>query len=333
MKTKIIIGGIPISEDFRVMPGAGIAKNLVDVKRLCENEDIQILLFGSITLLSRTGNPGNIFFVDPFGNYTVNSVGMTNSGLGGYQHTLKEIVNYVHSKGKKIVVSIASVDHVKDYIPLLALVAQSGADGCELNYGCPNVLDGGKQHAIASFNPPVMQTSLSLMKEKFGMFMIPIWVKLSLLVIVPNALRIVNHGDTTIDVKLDVELMNKVSKVINDFDFIKAVVCTNTLGSIRVQDEGGKPVLGPNPDNPNLSGGLAGLIIHKYSVEQARLMRHLLNKEIDIIGAGGVINGQTTDDFMKVGTVGVQVVSTYWVKNNPVIFSEIGADYYENYTK
>ena len=48
-KILYTVGGF--KDAFRVMPGAGIAKTLEDVKRLLANKDITFIILGSITVL------------------------------------------------------------------------------------------------------------------------------------------------------------------------------------------------------------------------------------------------------------------------------------------
>lgn len=315
---------------FRVMPGAGIAKTLADVQELLRNPDITFIILGSITVLQRDGNPNTQFHADPDGRYTVNSVGMANLGKVAYATKLKEIVAAVHAAGKKLIVSIAAVNSYKEYTELVQLCIDCGVDGIELNFGCPNVLDGGTQHAIPSFDPKNLDMTLAHIQTTLGLSLtIPVWAKISPLIEDHTLIRTVQTGkEIPHEFKLNETLAKEVCEVLNKYAFIKAVICTNTIGGVRVIDEAGEPIIGPNPHNPNAAGGWAGKAIHKVSVAQTKLFKGLVNPDIDLIGAGGVESGNDMEDFIAAGAKAVQVVSKYYTSRDAGIFSQIGGDWF-----
>ncbi len=314
---------------FRVMPGAGIAKTIEDVKALLKNKDITIIVFGSITVLGRNGNDGNQMYIDPKGEFTVNSVGMTNLGKEKYKTVLREIVELVHEAGKKLVVSIAAVQSYKEYSELLQFCIECGADGVELNFGCPNVVDGGTSHAIPSFDPENLRITLEYIENEFGGTVpIPVWVKISPLIHEHTMVRTVaSSKPIEYTFALNKDLAKKVCDVLNGFNFIKAVVCCNTIGNVCALDETGKPMIGPNSNNPKNTGGLSGKAVHAISVRQTMFFRANLKPTIDIIGAGGNETGEDMDDFIRAGAAGIQVVSPYYRNKDPFVFSNIASLY------
>ncbi len=312
------------------MPGAGIAKTLADVERLLKNDDITIIIVGSITVLQRFGNDGNQLFIDPNGEFAVNSVGMTNLGMEKYDTELRKIAELVHAAGKKLVVSVAAVGSYKEYATLLRFCIMCGADGVELNFGCPNVKDNGTAHAIPSFDPANLRITLQHIAKEFdGEIPIPVWVKISPLIEDNTLIRIISVGKPVeYTFRLNKTLATEVCDVLNDFDFIKAVVTTNTIGNVCVLDEKGNPVIGPNKYNPHHTGGLSGKITHNISMEQTGFIRSRLRPEISIISAGGVEDGEQMANFKEVGADAVQATAIYYKRNNdPVVWSDIGAEY------
>lgn len=328
-KVSFTFGGF--TNAFRVMPGAGIAKTVADVERLLKNNDVTIIIVGSITVLQRFGNDGNQMFTDPNGEFTVNSVGMTNLGIEKYGTELRKMVELVHAAGKKLVVSIAAVGSYKEYATLLRFCIKCGADGVELNFGCPNVKDGGTAHAIPSFDPANLRQTLQHIADEFdGEIPIPIWVKISPLIEDNELVRVISVGKPIeYTFRLNEALLKEVCGVINHFSsFIKAVVTTNTIGNVCVLDEAGNPVIGPNKYNPKHTGGLSGKITHNISMEQTGFVRSMLDPEISIISAGGVESGEQMDNYIENGADAVQATSIYYRKDNdPVVWSNIGAEY------
>lgn len=318
---------------FRVMPGAGIAKTLQDVKRLCTNTDISVITLGSITIEPRLGNPGNTFYHDPDWGYTINSVGMTNPGKYEYAKILHNIIQLVHTAEKKLVVSVAAIKDYTEYTELFEMCQACGVDAVELNFGCPNVWDAGTSHAPISFDPTQIKRVLAHIKSNVSV-RIPVWIKISPIILTPTAIRETQTGGISQPyfVKhftIDRKLLRDIVFAIQPFHFVKAIVSTNTVGQVRILDENHKPVIGPNPQNPSGTGGLAGRSIHDISVEQTQLLREWLPSHIDVIGAGGIENGQSMKDFIDAGAIAVQVVSKYWTTNDPGIFSQIATEFFE----
>ncbi len=56
----------------------------------------------------------------------------------------------------------------KEFGQLAAVVAEGGADGVELNFGCPNIWDTGEQKGIFSFYPEMITEALYSVWRRIG---------------------------------------------------------------------------------------------------------------------------------------------------------------------
>ncbi len=329
MKTQSI-GGIPgfPTDAPVIISGGGICKTLFDVEKLLSNIDLHAIEFGSITEKERLGNPGTRIF-DSDERFTVNSVGMQNLGSIKYRTILGDIISKVHAKGKKLIVNVAGVDSLQEYVNLVKLCHIVGADGIVLNFGCPNVLDDGAQHSILSFDPQNLEKVLEMIEQELGSKLtLPVWAKISPLIVAPSTIREIRTNEPlALNVELDTLLLGDITNILARHSFIKGVVCTNTIGNVRVLDRDGMMVIGINPNNPKGIAGLAGRALHPIALEQTKMFRSRLPEYVDIISAGGVYTGEDVLAFENADAKGVQVVSAYFAaKYNPGIFSQIAAE-------
>ena len=332
MKTKKagFIGGIPIEKDwYPIMFGAGAAKTVDELYRIAENPDAKIFEYGTITVDKRFVNPGNILHFDENNLFSLNSVGMNNSGIEKHPEELEKICKDLHSSGRKLIVSGAGINSIKELPQLIQLAINKKADGFVINAGCPNVMEKGKSHPPLSLDPEQLDIQLKYIQNILGkVISIPIWLKLSPLIKDYASVRTIKENSLA-DFILDMRLVNAIAAVIKKYKFIKAIICTNTIGNVCVLGNDGKPVLGPNSNNPNLTGGLAGKIIHKLSVAQAENFCEIFRPlEVDIIGAGGIEDGETLNNFLSVGCALGQITSAYLKKGDPGVLSLIAEEYF-----
>jgi dihydroorotate dehydrogenase (fumarate) len=68
-----------ITLEHPLMNAAGMCKTTPQVIRLARSA-VAAVMVGSITMEPRAGNQGNVFWQDPAGRYSLNSLGLPNPG-------------------------------------------------------------------------------------------------------------------------------------------------------------------------------------------------------------------------------------------------------------
>ena len=195
----------------------------------------------------------------------LNSVGLQGPGIadwlgGGYLAARKA--------GAKVVASVWGTT-VSSYAEAALLLQQSDIVAIELNISCPNIEDRSSM-----FGHSAEQTA-AVVDACRGV--IPIWVKLS-----PNVADLVGIATAAVAAGAD------------------ALVCTNTLLGMALDQTTGRPVLG------NGGGGLSGPAVHPVAVRAVYECRKAM-PEIPIIGVGGISSGRTALEFLHAGAQAVEV--------------------------
>lgn len=279
-----------------LMNAAGTCKLLEGaegVKELARSATA-VVMVGSITVEPRTGNEGEVYWVDEA--FSLNSLGLPNLGKPYYQQHLPEMVAIAHGAGKPLFVNVAGFTP-SEYTILTELAFQGGADLVELNLGCPNVWEGGQQKRIACFDPQLVGEILYSVEEEVGLEA-KVAVKLSLF--------------------SDPFTLSEVAQVIGQSSVVKAVTTVNTFPNAFSYDERGKPRITPG-------GGLAGLAgpaIKPIGLGQVKQLRGMLPERIDIVGAGGITTGQDILDYQRAGAVAVQI-ATVLLEKRAKVFSAL----------
>jgi dihydroorotate dehydrogenase (fumarate) len=292
-----------VAFEHPLMNGAGTVKTAEDVSRIC-HAPVSAVVLGSITMLPRGGNEGNVFA--PLGSSALNALGLPNLGLVPTLAKLPDILEFVHASKKPLVVSVAGFDAL-EYGVLADTMLEQDADLVELNLSCPNVWEDGKQHRLACFDPGLVDRILRAVAERVG-------------------------DDAPISVKLspfsDPFQLKKVAEVLARSPLVKAVVCCNTFPSAFAYLDDGRSAI----ESPQVADGLAGLsgrAMKQIALGQVRQFRALLPERIAIIGAGGVCGGADVRDFLHAGATAVQCVTAYLSpgRPDPRRFAEILAEY------
>src|SRR3989344_7609922 len=131
-----------------IMNGAGLVKRLEDVREFARTS-LSAIVVGSGTMEERLGNSGSVF--DGEENlFTVNSLGIPNPGLEYYKRNLPYMVQIAHDHDKALIFSAAGFTP-KEFAILTEMAFESGVDGVEQNWGCPNIVDGAVQKSVVSF--------------------------------------------------------------------------------------------------------------------------------------------------------------------------------------
>ncbi len=240
----------------------------------------------SATLNKRSGNPEPRYY--NVQQNSLNSMGLPNEGLDYY-------LNYVnrdpHTTQRFLSITPLSIED----IPLLAQkINDSNFDGLvEINLSCPNIL--GKPQIGYDFEQ------------------------------MANYMRIIdqNFYPGSYGVKLppyfDLVHFDHVAHILNQYPlaFVNAI---NSVGNAFMVHEQ-QTVIFPK----NGHGGLGGAAIKPIALANVHAFHQRLNKNIAIIGTGGITTGRDVFEFILCGASMVQI-GTALAQNGLTIFEKIESE-------
>lgn len=293
-----------INPDFPVGNAAGWCKSVFEVDKLARSAAAFIVV-GSVTINSRTGNPGNTFDGDPV--YCMNSLGLPNPGIESLEKTGPKMIEIARSAEKPIILSIAGFT-AEEFWTLSRHAQAIGFDGIEVNIGCPNVVRGAERKPIISYRPDLVSQTLQ------------------------HIVGSQNEGRMFVSVKvspMDPERMREISAVIMRYP-VDAVVTQNTVPNCLDFDPNGKPVI-ETPDHTGLAGG-SGKQVFRQALGQVRQWRSLLPEDIAVWGVGGVDSGLDVRKMIWAGASVVQVGTSYFMSGAKV-FGDIATQYVNFHTE
>jgi len=276
-----------------LMNGAYIgSKTFKDVEALAGSAAGAVVV-GSISIKPRKPNPGPGYWLHKDHFYSLNSYGLPNGGLIYFQDQLPKMVKLVHSHGKPFIANVVGFSD-DEFVQLVRLADESGADMAELNLGCPNAWDGGKQKQIISYHASLVRSVLAAIAKQQPK--IALSVKISPLP--PDTLR-------------------DVAQVIASFDIVQAVTATNSYPNAAVTSDTGQ-----GDGSGSVLAGLAGSALKPIGVGIVRQLRQLLPSRVAIIGCGGVGSARDVQDYLQAGASAVQI-ATALVEEGPGLFQKI----------
>lgn len=279
-----------------IMNAAGTCKTLEDVKKLARSS-VSAIMVGSITKEPRDGNPGNVW--EHCGGYSLNSLGLPNRGFDYYKQTIPEMKRIASDAGKLLFVSVAGFSP-EEYAEGSLIAMEMGADFAEENLGCPNVWGDNGQKPIASFSPSLSDRIISMVSKDIGQF----GVKLSPY---SNPTELANMA----------EMLNGWCRV------VRFVTTSNTFPNAFDCHADGKQLIAVGKG----LAGYAGPGMKPIALGQLVQFRDLLDKGIEMIGAGGVANGQDVVDYERCGAKLVQVGSEFARSHDPNVFGGMLQEY------
>jgi len=259
-----------VEDDVNIIPGWRTMPNLVG-----------LVEFGSYTRYPRLGNEGTVMWRDAETLSTQNRVGLKNPGV-------KAASAFLAKKRKKLPkqfgINIAISPGVDDLNQQVTEVIESLDVFLDqdiiptwftLNISCPNTEDDPSGTQTEQLTRNLCEHFVSRLQERD--VDVPLWVKVS-----PD---------------LDVSQYRILMRVFHETG-VKAVIATNTLAK-------------PTPDNPKINAGVGGGELHvEAMIGTAHLQLAKIHNDydVDVIGCGGVLNGETYKGYV---TLGVEVVQ-YW---------------------
>jgi dihydroorotate dehydrogenase (fumarate) len=277
-----------------VMNGAcSIAKSDEDLEAMLATRQGAVLI-GSITPEPRDGNPEPRWFDGQGQPFALNSFGMPNNGHDWYLGKLPLWITKTHDAGKLLALSVAGFS-IDDYIKMARLAKTVGVDWVEFNFGCPNTAEAGRSNPIFSFDLEVLAKICEEVEKVLGD--LPYTVKLS-----PYS----NPAE-----------LNRTAAVIAKTK-AAAVVTSNTFPNGYWQDDGGRPVIGPNDG----LAGTSGEAILAIALGQVRQFRNALPSSIEVIGVGGITKPEHVKQYLNAGAKLVQT-ATHIVRHGHAAIDEL----------
>ncbi len=290
MDLSVNLAGLRL--EHPLMNAAGTCRLVEEARKLARAPTAAIMI-GSITVESRPGNSGEVFWSNP--GFSLNSMGMPNPGADYYRQHLPEIIALANQVNKPIFVSVAGFS-APEYVQLTALAFSCGAALVELNLSCPNVWEAGQQESIACFNPSLTTKILNAVERQVG----------------PRARVAVKLSPFS-----DPSMLLVIAKVISDSKVVKIVTTSNTFPNAFCFDEQDKPRIAAG----NGLAGLAGPALKAITLGQLVQLRQLLPERIQFVGVGGITQSQDILDCQRAGATAVQIATDYLVRGERAFVS------------
>jgi len=228
------------------------------------------ILSKSCTLEPRMGNPEPRYSTLPFGS--INSMGIPNLGYKKYAEFASKLKQF----GKPYIVSVSGMTFEDNVTIVKELSSNSEIDLFELNLSCPNLI--GKPQVGYDF-----EQSKILLEKVFSVCEKPLGVKL------PPYFDFIHF--------------EQMANVLNQFP-LAFVTCINSLGNgLAIDVETETALIKPKGG----FGGIGGKYAKPTALANVRKFYELLNKNISIIGVGGIENGNDAFEFLLCGATAVQI--------------------------
>lgn len=274
--------------EMPIYNGAGTVKNTEEVRAMAESPACAVT-GGSYTFKKRDGNPGQPLWIWPGGS--INSLGIPN---GGYEYCGKEMptmVQICHDNSKAFIASVQG-DNAKEFGCMAGVAMESGADFAELNLACPNIWTDGSQKGIFGFYPELIEEILSWVTQYVGS------QKRIFLKVPPysNPRQLSEIGQLILS-----RYQHMIAAIVGPNTF------PNSFVVIRDKGKAPRPAIGFGKG----FGGFAGKEYHPEALGQALQWTDVLDgSDVQLIGMGGIHNGETAADFFQfTKAAAVQVVT------------------------
>ena len=198
----------------------------------------------------------------------------------GVEENLKEIKEVKKDYPKHAVIASLMVESKEEWKNIIRRVEDSGADGLELNYGCPHgMCERGMGSAVGQ-EPKVLKEVTSWVME---FTKLPVIVKLT-----PNISDIVEPAMAAQSAGAD------------------AVSLINTIKSI-VEVDLDDFIASPKLRNGFTNGGYCGPAVKPIALHMVSALAKKEDFHLDISGIGGVSNWKDAAEFISLGATSVQV--------------------------
>ena len=248
------------------------------------------LITKSIGVAPRNGYQGPTV-IEPMENVLLNAMGLPNPGY-------KEFINELNDARDIDIPIIPSIfgSNEKEFVEVAKAMEKAGSKLLEVNISCPHSDPKCRDLLIGQD----LGETQNVIKEIKKAVQIPIIVKLS-----PNVTDIAKFAEVAVKSGAD------------------AISAINTIQAIEIHPEFERPILG------NLVGGQSGASIRPIALRKvADIVLKIeslkkegqLEKEIPVIGVGGVCDGLDIVRFLLIGATCVQIGTA--VKDDLAVFDK-----------
>lgn len=280
-KLKVNIAGMRMDNPIMVASGVfGFGTEFTKIEGFSNDELGAIVLKGT-TLNKTHGNPvPRIAEVDCG---IINSIGLQNPGI---DYVLKNHIPKLKCYKTNIILNISGYS-VDDYVEITKRIDDhEGIHGIEVNISCPNIKEGGMQFCL---DPNMTARVIERVRKETKL---PLIVKLS-----PNVTDIVQIAKAAIEGGAD------------------ALSLINTVTAMAIDINTKKPKIGNN------FGGLSGpaikpIAIYKVFQTYQYVSQYAKDKNIPLIGIGGIENADDIIEFILAGATAVQIGTSALIYKN-----------------
>lgn len=274
-----------------LMNASGVHCMTVDELNELAASDAGTFVTKSATKAERAGNPEPRYQDVPLGS--INSMGLPNLGI---QYYLDYAIQYEKKDTERppLFFSIAGMSSDENISMLEQIQASEFQGITELNLSCPNV--PGKPQLAYDFD-----ATEAILTRAFDVFQKPLGVKLP-----PY---------------FDLAHFDQMAEILNKFP-LTYVNSINSIGNgLYIDVEKEAVVIKPKEG----FGGIGGEYVKPTALANVRAFYTRLNPEIQIIGTGGIRNGQDVFEHLLCGASLVQI-GTELHKEGPSIFTRIAKE-------
>jgi len=255
------------------------------------NSKLNYIVSKTCTLNSKKGNEEPTYYT--LDNIHINSKGLPNEGYYYYKNLYSKYINSNSINNEKpFILSVAwehneenTITILNDYNNLVNNIDKNldkKEELVELNLSCPNL-----NHEIPSYNVALLDRILKLI----------------------NNLRLNNLiFSLKLSPFLDHQLCDKIINIINENNTtnkIKYIVLSNSIPNCLML-QNGEPVLS------NIYGGLSGKLNKFISLSNIHYFKDRIDKNIQLIGCGGIETIQDVNDYLNNGASYVQLGSCFY---------------------
>jgi dihydroorotate dehydrogenase len=258
---------------------AGTAKT-VEAAQAVLDTGCRTVVLGSYALRERHGNAGTVDYFAP--DFSLNVRGIPSPPLAKWAAIVADVRHRADLVNKRVVVSVAAFDP-EEYATLTGSAFAAGAHAVELNFGCPNMQEGGTFAPIMSYRPAMVAAALRNLPDG------EIWVKVSPI-----------FDDALFDQLVGVFRPSGLSgKPPRHRTPVAGVVAVNTLPQCLALDDAGVPMLSFGTG----VGGMAGSALKPIALAQAA---RWVREGFRVIGVGGIASGRDVRDYATIGVESCQ---------------------------
>lgn len=286
--------GKNITLPYPIMVGGGVAKSIDPLKYYAATE--VIAEWGSITTEPKSGNGGRDYYAhyeERYGQrflaFALNSIGLTNPGMGYVEKFAGEVLARYQDCGKPLPINVSG-ESVEDTLVLMKRAIARGFPIITVNAACPNKAGkGARPMPVMCYDIDSMGELIVRADQEIGRTASVIMLKVSTGLPVPtlSSICVLIKASPTFD---GIITGNTVP---NGFHFLPD-------GEPAIKTNGGIEV-----------GGLSGPAIKPLSLGQTKFAADFFGDKKMVWGCGGVRNAEDVRDYLRSGAKVVQTVTAF----------------------